>query len=153
MLRAGYLLQGESRNGPQAETRLFFVLFVFRPCDVQASRRSVGWQNPQSSAPGNRFCPIVDRELAIDALGVGPERADRDGELVCNLGAGEAAGQELEYFQFAFAEGFEQRRLRRAGRCFCLSYQCRQKPVHVRCWHAARLTRGTNQSRIRVVQD
>jgi hypothetical protein len=50
----------------------------------------------------------VHAELAIDALGVGAKGADRDGELVCDLGACEAAGEQSEHLQFPLAEGFEQ---------------------------------------------
>ncbi len=53
----------------------------------------------------------ADIEFAVDTFSVGSERADRDEELVCDLGTREAACQKSEHLQFALAERFEQRRL------------------------------------------
>ena len=53
----------------------------------------------------------VHSELGIDALGVSPERADRDDEFIRDLGTCEAAGQKPEHLLLALAEGFEQRLL------------------------------------------
>ena len=62
--------QGVQKSGPLSASPPGFVVFVFCPCWIQASKLLDGGQDTQSSGPGNRLRPVVDTQFAIDIAGV-----------------------------------------------------------------------------------
>ena len=63
-----------------------------------------GVQNPQITCPGNRLRPVVDTELAVDIVGMGLDRVQREEEPGSDLWIGQPFGDELQHFEFAFAQ-------------------------------------------------
>ena len=72
------------------------------------SRQSGGGQYTQSPCPGNRLRPVVDTELAVDIVGMGLDRVQREEEPGSDLWIGQPFGDELQHFEFAFAQWLNQ---------------------------------------------
>jgi hypothetical protein len=76
------------------------------------SEQLFGGQQPQSPCLGNRLCPAADDELGIDIAGVGLDRVHREKEPGRDLWIGQPFGDELEYLELTFAQGFNRSRRR-----------------------------------------
>ena len=62
-------------------------------------------QNSQSSCLGNRTCPVVGTEFAVDIAGVNLDCVQREVKPVSDFLIGQPLGDELEHFQFALTKG------------------------------------------------
>jgi hypothetical protein len=67
-------MKGPQKDGPLPAGPPGSFVWVCCRYLSQASERSGGGQDPQSSSPDNRLCPVVNVEFAIDIAGMGFDR-------------------------------------------------------------------------------
>ena len=65
-------------------------------------------QQTQLPGSGNGLHTAVNTQFAVDVVGVGSHGIGREEQLSSDFAVGEPLGQEVEHFQFAGGQGFNQ---------------------------------------------
>ncbi len=62
----------------------------------------------QHTCLGDRFAAVVDTQFAVDAFQMAFDSVDGDEHCLRDLLVGTAVSQQLQYFDFTFAQGVNQ---------------------------------------------
>ncbi len=80
--------RSNKKAGRYPLARQVLLFLVRHQCRFQASRRLNRGQDTQSSRPGNRLCPVMSTEFAVDIACMGLDRVQREEKPGCDFWIG-----------------------------------------------------------------